>query len=382
MQQLKNYSLEQLVRYCVANGKENEFWDFKQEWHEEMSDLIKDIVCFSNTVHDKDCYIIFGISDELKIVGMKKPRTKQSDILDAIANLHFAGDIYPKITVDTITINQCEIDVLTVYNEHQVPLYLKKSYGKMKSGCIYSRLGDKNTPDNGNAEFRLIENLWKKRFGLTKPPLLYIYDRLANLSEWEEYENSYYNIYHPEYVLEILDEERDLDKEFYVYVMSNSHTSYEILNIKYQSTILDTFQLVVLDGGRLTVPIPTWGCFKVDYNHRFFYKYYIQNSKEYKVLKFFYNEENLDKRWAMERLMEVVLLFASEEERRAFEKHVMENFTLLQEQLHNSKSFSHVDMGNQEITKTYQERLRLGEILKIWLNDWQKYRKSEELIEI
>ena len=124
------------------------------------------------------------------------------------------------------------------------------------------------------------------------------------------------------------------------------------------------------------------GCFKVDYNHRFFYKYYIQNSKEYKVLKFFYNEENLDKRWAMERLMEVVLLFASEEERRAFEKHVMENFTLLQEQLHNSKSFSHVDMGNQEITKTYQERLRLGEILKIWLNDWQKYRKSEELIEI
>ena len=375
MQQLKNYSLEQLVRYCVANGKENEFWDFKQEWHEEMSDLI-------NTVHDKDCYIIFGISDELKIVGMKKPRTKQSDILDAIANLHFAGDIYPKITVDTITINQCEIDVLTVYNEHQVPLYLKKSYGKMKSGCIYSRLGDKNTPDNGNAEFRLIENLWKKRFGLTKPPLLYIYDRLANLSEWEEYENSYYNIYHPEYVLEILDEERDLDKEFYVYVMSNSHTSYEILNIKYQSTILDTFQLVVLDGGRLTVPIPTWGCFKVDYNHRFFYKYYIQNSKEYKVLKFFYNEENLDKRWAMERLMEVVLLFASEEERRAFEKHVMENFTLLQEQLHNSKSFSHVDMGNQEITKTYQERLRLGEILKIWLNDWQKYRKSEELIEI
>ena len=143
MQQLKNYSLEQLVRYCVANGKENEFWDFKQEWHEEMSDLIKDIVCFSNTVHDKDCYIIFGISDELKIVGMKKPRTKQSDILDAIANLHFAGDIYPKITVDTITINQCEIDVLTVYNEHQVPLYLKKSYGKMKSGCIYSRLGDK-----------------------------------------------------------------------------------------------------------------------------------------------------------------------------------------------------------------------------------------------
>ena len=382
MQQLKNYSLEQLVRYCVANGKENEFWDFKQEWHEEMSDLIKDIVCFSNTVHDKDCYIIFGISDELKIVGMKKPRTKQSDILDAIANLHFAGDIYPKITVDTITINQCEIDVLTVYNEHQVPLYLKKSYGKMKSGCIYSRLGDKNTPDNGNAEFRLIENLWKKRFGLTKPPLLYIYDRLANLSEWEEYENSYYNIYHPEYVLEILDEERDLDKEFYVYVMSNSHTSYEILNIKYQSTILDTFQLVVLDGGRLTVPIPTWGCFKVDYNHRFFYKYYIQNSKEYKVLKFFYNEENLDKRWAMERLMEVVLLFASEEERRAFEKHVMENFTLLQEQLHNSKSFSHVDMGNQEITKTYQERLRFGEILTIWLNDWQKYRKSEELIEI
>lgn len=377
MSQSKNKSLEELVRYCIASGKENEFWDFKQEWHAEMSDLIKDIVCFSNTVHDKDCYIIFGISNDLKIVGMKKQRTKQSDILDTIADLQFAGDIYPQITVDTVEINQYEIDVLTIYNERQVPLYLKKPYGKMKAGCIYSRIGDKNTPDNGNAEFRLIGNLWKKRFGLTKPPLLYIYDRLENPLEWEEFENSYYNIYHPEYVLEILDEERQLDKEFYVYVMANTHTSYEVLNVKYQSTILDTFQLVVLDGGRLTIPTPTWGYFKPDYRHQFYYKYYIQNSKEYKLLNFLCSDKNnTDAQWALDRLFEVVLLFNSEEERLSFEQHVLTNINLLQEHLHDSQSFSHINAGDECTTKMYQERLRLGEILKIWLNDWRKCFKG------
>ncbi len=370
---LKDYSLEQLVNYCISSGKENEFWDFKQEWHKEMSDLLKDIVCFVNTVHDKNCYLIFGISNDLKIVGMNKPRKNQADILAAISNLQFAGDIYPKIKVDTVKINQCEVDVLTIYNEQQVPIYLKKPYGKMMSGCIYSRVGDKNTPDNGNAEIRIIEALWKKRFGLTKPPLQYIYDRLGNKLEWEEFDNSYYNIYHPEYVLEILDSERDLDKEFYVYVMVNKHTSYKILNVKYQSTLLDTFQLVVLDGGRLVVPTPTWGYFELDYNHQLYYKYYIRNSKDYKLLNFLYNEENSEEQWAMDRLLGVVLLFDSETERYEFEEHVLGNLSLLQEQLSSSNAFSYIDAGEREITKINQERLRLGEILNIWHNDWKKY---------
>ena len=34
---------------------------------------------------------------------------------------------------------------------------MKKPYGKMREGCIYLRNGDKNTPDNGNADVEDID---------------------------------------------------------------------------------------------------------------------------------------------------------------------------------------------------------------------------------
>lgn len=86
----------------------------------------------------------------------------------------------------------------------------------------------------------------------------------------------------------------------------------------------------------------------MDYNHQLFYKYYVCNSKDYKLLNFLYDEENSDERWAMEHLMKVVLLFDSEEEHCAFEEYVLGNLTLLQEQLRSSKTFSHIDTGKQQ----------------------------------
>ena len=54
----KNYRIEELIPILLRKGKEGEFWDFKQEWHDKIEDLVKDIICFSNTVHDEDCYLI------------------------------------------------------------------------------------------------------------------------------------------------------------------------------------------------------------------------------------------------------------------------------------------------------------------------------------
>ena len=71
--------LQELVLSLLEQGKEGEYWDFKQEWHEKIEDLLKDIICFANTVHSKDCYIIFGVADDLTVTGMKKDRRKQSN---------------------------------------------------------------------------------------------------------------------------------------------------------------------------------------------------------------------------------------------------------------------------------------------------------------
>lgn len=110
----------------------------------------------------------------------------------------------------------------------------------MREGCIYLRIEDKNTPDNSNADISDIENLWRKRLGLTKSPVAYIYDRLHNKLEWIESENIFYNIFKPEYTIEIMQNEDDsLDRdEFYSYAMTNERTSFGILNIKYCPAII------------------------------------------------------------------------------------------------------------------------------------------------
>ena len=87
MSKFQFYSTEALIRYFMAQGKEGECWDFKQEWHENTADLLKDIICFANTVHDENCYIIFGISDDLTVTGMKKPRRKLADIIDKLTQI-------------------------------------------------------------------------------------------------------------------------------------------------------------------------------------------------------------------------------------------------------------------------------------------------------
>ena len=145
------YELEERIESFIMKRCETEQCDFKQEWHQKAEDLIKDIVCFANTVHDKDCYLVFGISDDYQIVGMTKPRRKQADIIDTLNKLYFAGDIVPKVELHTIFLDGKEIDVLIIKNTDFTPIYLKKPYGRMKVGCIYTRIGDKNTPNDGNA---------------------------------------------------------------------------------------------------------------------------------------------------------------------------------------------------------------------------------------
>jgi hypothetical protein len=90
-----------------------------------MAALLKDIMCFTNTVHDRDCYIVFGVNDALEIVGMKALRRRQADIIDALDKLSFASVHTPQIAVETIIIKSTDIDVLIIYNTGQTSVYLK-----------------------------------------------------------------------------------------------------------------------------------------------------------------------------------------------------------------------------------------------------------------
>lgn len=375
--------LIELIRKIRTQKREADYWDVKQEWHEKTEDLIKDIICFANTVHDKDCFLIFGINDDLKVCGMEKERTKQCFILDTLSKLQFAGDVQPDIELKTATVQSdiepdtmVEVDILIIYNTYLTPIYLKKMYGKMIQGCIYSRIGDKNTENNGNSDIRQIEMLWKKRFGLTKSPYEYIIDHLADKSEWHEYDNGWYNIYKPEYVLyeDFGEEKHGIEEEFYSYALTNESTSFHILNITANNTVLNAFQVAVLDSGRLSVPRPEWG-----YVHRhgnsyepIGYKYYVEGSNRYRILQFLYDPCNHEEEYAMSDFMRVVLLFRSETEKEDFMSYIEGYLTELFERVEECKEFSYLPINSDRKKADYQMKLRLGIVLNEMLSEFRK----------
>lgn len=380
----KEYELEERIESFISKKCETEQWDFKQEWHEKTEDLIKDIVCFANTVHDKDCYIIFGVSDNYQIVGMSKTRRKQADIIDTLNSLHFAGDIVPQIELQTIFLIGKEIDVLIIRNTDFTPVYLKKQYGRMKAGCIYTRIQDKNTPNDGNAEYYEIEMLWKKRLGLTKSPLEFIYDSMENKLNWKEYEGDWYHIYKPEYVIHTYwDDEEDTDHrrrdEFYSYSQANEATSFMLLDIIANRTVLEGYQIVCLDSGRLTIPVPEWGFIKQGYYSydKISYKYYSKGTKRYTLLKFMYDPDNGEERYAYSNLMDVVLIFDSENERLAFEDFITYNYEEFKERLAKAGRYNHIKTESKERTEVYRKELNTGFILNEMLREYRSKHEDE-----
>ncbi len=59
------------IRPLLENVNEGLYWDFKKTLHEnQIPDIVKDILAFSNSENDRDSYIIVGVSE---------PKTKSSE---------------------------------------------------------------------------------------------------------------------------------------------------------------------------------------------------------------------------------------------------------------------------------------------------------------
>lgn len=361
---------DRLVRTLLAKGKEGDFWDFKLKWHDKIEDLVKDIVCFANTVHDKDCYLIFGISDDLKIVGLNEERRKQADIIDTISHLSFAGDVRPQISVETLSIEEKEIDVLTIYNINQTPIYLKTTYGSMHRACIYVRTGDKNTPDKDCADIRDIEALWKKRLGLFKAPLDYAYDQMHDKRAWSEHEQKYFLKMNPLYTLRLVDDSDVSVPPFYSLVMMNPATHYYNLKICFNNTVIDRAQVVSLDSSRLLVPVPDREFINVDGEMMHFspFYYYIKETPTYVLFKFFYDDLNHEARIACDQLLSVIPLFESTAEYEAFKEFLEKNIDRFQECL---KEHWSEDKDLTEQTALNQKQLSISKTFKKLLDDWR-----------
>lgn len=354
--------------------------------------MLHDILCFANTVHNEDCYIIIGVADNGEIIGLSEDspnRKNQENILTLLHSTVFAGDLTPSISLETIRITGKEVDVLTIHNSFDVPYYLKstpKRSNELQFGCIYSRTGDRNTPITENSPMGQIELLWKKRLGLLNPPLQQIVSRLKNKIEWEQIEDTYYNIYNPDFKLvkEWDDDDRRHDnRPFYSYNQCNESTSFATLKMICRETVLKQFEIVTLDSGRYSTPAPEWG-FIHDPVYRtqtlFDYRYMLKDSIDFAIQQFLYDEENQEERMARYRFDEVVLFFDTKEEQESFHQTIESNPEIVNQYIEDAKLGSYPISSNNKLEiKDVTNKLITGFAFNRFLFD---YRRRQQGVEV
>lgn len=377
--ELKKLPIEEVVDYCLRQRKESDRWDFKQKWHNRIEDLIKDIICFCNTVHQDRCYLIFGVSDDFKLVGLKdSERTEITRINSAFSGMSFAGNIKPDVSIETISYHGVKLDILIIENVKSTPIYLNKPYGEMIQGCIYARVDDRNTPNRGNAEQYVIDNLWRKRFGLTMPTINHILRILKNRSDWKENNLGFYNIYEPRYTIQLsgADDTENDTAEFYCFTQENPDFIWGTVEIKENETLIKSHQTVILDGGRLFIPVPEQASilsFRLD-QKKYEYRYYLKDddNEVYQLLMFMYDTSDSEQVEAFKELIKVVLIYRSQEEKKAFQAYVLKRLDELDERINSCVEYRSNDFYPPKKTEQYLYQLHTGYVLNQLLEEYRR----------
>ena len=340
----------------------------------------------ANNQNNADAYIIFGVRDRtFEILGIEdtEDRKNQQYVIDFLKNKKFESGIRPVIEVRTIYLEKHELDVLIIKNTTNTPYYLIERYNDVLPYHIYTRVGDTNTPKNRNADINCIEYLWKKRFNLTVSPIIRLFDRVKYKEEWQErYDDEkgcsvFFNIYNPEYTINLIEDDEILHPEFYSYMMINESTNYGFIKVKYYDTEIYSHQYVVLDGGRYITSVPEWGFLEiverssVDY----VYKYFVKEQYNYLLHEFLFDDENREARMAKNRLYEKIIIYNSKKERELFEGYILNNkekFIELVKQC--EKEFDYIKLSNELEEKDVKRKASVGVVLNKLLKEYRDNR--------
>ena len=187
-------NIESEIKQLVATKREGQYWDFKEKHHDNKASPLHDILCLANSLYKGNKYLIFGVSDphtNCEIKGVDQGNRKsQTDLIDFLRSKPFAGDIRPEIELRIIKLEKHEIDVLIIFDRPLKPYYLREDYRDrdklIKANNIYTRNIDTNTPIDKGADIRMIELMWRERFGLDVQPSDRIVDLLRKPEEWDK----------------------------------------------------------------------------------------------------------------------------------------------------------------------------------------------------
>lgn len=314
--------MDELKLYELLDTREDEYHDFKEIWYKKnkQAELVKDIFSFVNTTHHEDSYLIMGVTDDLKIVGVEtdENRKNQQNIIDFLRGLPIAGQVIPKITIETITILGHEIDVITIHNTDNVPVFLSESkefkfknekgkqvtVGTITAGQIFSREKDVNTAIDGTVDFHQTEQLWKKRLGLDLPIDARYGHVLDDHSNWSYYENRDWEsgfLYMPDPDFHVLLHDLDEDDErqgaeSYSIKQFKTKMGWKWIDLMYRNIKVESYLGVFLDGARLFIATPNMAFVRLSEDNPVYTQSYYRLIKDENDFKFLNMMMNAKKR--------------------------------------------------------------------------------------
>lgn len=255
--------MENLVKSLIEKKKEGSWWDFKREHHENSIDLLHDILCLSNTIHDGNRYLVIGVSNKYELVDVNdgKLRRTQANILDFLKTKKFSGDNNPNVSLDTVVIEGKEIDLITIKNELKKPYYLifdeKKDRKLLRAGVVYSRIGDTNTPIDKCANSNDVELMWRERFRLDLKSTEKFKSILLDYKNWQYdgIDSAFYNL-DPDYSIKIGAKEEQGGKFWWQNIFFEEPYSYYYY-LKYKNADIHKIKVIRFGSENLCIPHPS-----------------------------------------------------------------------------------------------------------------------------
>jgi len=255
--------MEELIEQILLEKREGEWWDFKQQHHSNFIDLLHDILCMANLLHQGDRYLIFGVNDNCEVIGIEGSefRPTQADIISYLQTKSFAKNNIPTVELHTIKINELDLDVLMIKNEKFKPFYLTRDENKkgknVRAGSVYSRVGDTNTPKDKSANPYEIEAMWREQFGLDKKASERFIDLLLDFENWkyDGISGAFYDI-DPDYTIEIGYGESSGGKFWWQEDLFEKPSKY-YYHLKYKKVELHKIPVVRFLSENLCVPFPS-----------------------------------------------------------------------------------------------------------------------------
>lgn len=372
---MTKHELEARVKEYILLRHEGDTWDFKRQWYDkekEKTDLLHDVICMANMIHDEDGIIIIGVDEEnnFAISDVKNDinRKDTHEMVKFLRDKPFDGGIRPRVHVESIEIGGKTIDIIDVENSSDVPYYLNKSFQKVNAYHIYTRVGDSNTPVDKSADRNIVEKLWKKRFGIDKTALQKMQIYLKDIDGWNstDGQQSFYYAKSPEYRIETECDDNRNRYEYYCFSQIDSRPRFYNVLLKYQETILDDTLGVSLDGGRFFTVVPNH---LFSYKNMYFYAY-IDRTFQNDLNDFFLNKTIGTDYDSQLRWQGCIPVFKSEEERAEFEE-CLRNVEIIPD-----KRLEHIvpdRLQNGEEGQPYKIQYPMSVAL---VNELERFRKS------